>query len=500
MAGKLWVDKYKPWKLEQVCGNDGPIEALMDWLKAWPGEKGPSYRGAFVHGPAGIGKTTAVTLVVKAAGYRALELNASDTRSGKALKERLPDARFNPFVSARPGGGGGGAGLAIIMDEADGLCGTSDKGATKTLTALIKSHAYPVIMIANDPYANDTVKGLFRASQVFRFYPPRGAHLADRLLPIARAEGLAYPSNAYEAAKLADQLGGDMRACITHLYMQSLSKTKAGVPTAGGDRDVDVFESFGGLWSAQGRAGFVDRCIDVYKDDGFLVTAFMQEHYLKAVGQTRDIEEAKQRAAAAADALSLGDILFTKVNTEIMGAMVVARTCAATGPRGPHRLEFPKALGEDSKRNARKKRMLALLDKVSPGLGARANPFDGWFDVLGARLFGQLARPGCDVKDIAQWMANAGLTSDDWKTLAADGWLGIKRMPPRAAFAFGVTPALPHIETETKGALTRALKKCKKIPLTMPIEVTEPPSSKRMKTFIDDDWNPYTLENMQVEK
>ena len=43
-------------------------------------------------GPPGAGKTTLAHVAAKHAGYKPVEINASDERSGKSLKRRIVDA------------------------------------------------------------------------------------------------------------------------------------------------------------------------------------------------------------------------------------------------------------------------------------------------------------------------------------------------------------------------------------------------------------------------
>lgn len=44
-------------------------------------------------GPPGMGKTTLAHIAARQAGYRAVEINASDDRSGRQLQERIADAQ-----------------------------------------------------------------------------------------------------------------------------------------------------------------------------------------------------------------------------------------------------------------------------------------------------------------------------------------------------------------------------------------------------------------------
>lgn len=99
-ADQLWTAKYAPSQLTQICGNKGQVEKLARWLQNWPknlktgfkmrGQDGSGvFRAIMIHGPPGIGKTTAAHLVARLEGYDIVESNASDTRSKKLMEVRF---------------------------------------------------------------------------------------------------------------------------------------------------------------------------------------------------------------------------------------------------------------------------------------------------------------------------------------------------------------------------------------------------------------------------
>ena len=75
-VGELWVTRYAPRRLRDMIGCASPITELSAWLTGW-GTSVDGVRGALVTGPPGIGKTTAVGLIVRGCGYELVEFNAS---------------------------------------------------------------------------------------------------------------------------------------------------------------------------------------------------------------------------------------------------------------------------------------------------------------------------------------------------------------------------------------------------------------------------------------
>ena len=105
--GSLWTVKYAPTAAAKIAGQHGPrsnMNKLKVWLKAWYENKakrkaGPKPRKAsdtgwefgccLMAGPPGVGKTTTAHLVCQELGFEVIEMNASDCRSKKTLKEHV---------------------------------------------------------------------------------------------------------------------------------------------------------------------------------------------------------------------------------------------------------------------------------------------------------------------------------------------------------------------------------------------------------------------------
>jgi hypothetical protein len=144
-SGSLWVDKYRPTKVDQLVGMAGIAQKLTEWLRGWTDRWLQGKRGAdeddsdsdgdrrgkssssssasaakkpktasasaaltglkelskcvLLSGPPGVGKTSCASLIAEQMGYEVVALNASDARSKKVIKEQFSHLVQNRSMS-----------------------------------------------------------------------------------------------------------------------------------------------------------------------------------------------------------------------------------------------------------------------------------------------------------------------------------------------------------------------------------------------------------------
>ena len=209
----MWVEKYRPKKTVDVIGNEEAKAAFAEWLK----NERRSKKAVLLYGPPGVGKTTLVNAAANELGFKVIEMNASDTRSEKAISQLA--GRASSFVGLEVFSAES-KGNILFMDEVDGIAGNEDRGGVSALVRVVEESCIPVVMAANDPDL-EKLRPLKKVSALIRFQKVRIPLIIAMLQEICRKEHVEAEFEALE--RIAENSGGDVRSAINDL--QSLAET-----------------------------------------------------------------------------------------------------------------------------------------------------------------------------------------------------------------------------------------------------------------------------------
>lgn len=241
----LWVEKYRPKRIADVVGNEEAKVAFLDWLKS----KRRTKKAILLYGPPGVGKTTLVNAAASEFGFRVIEMNASDTRSEKAINAvARPATSFvalDTFTSDIKGN-------LLFLDEVDGIAGNEDRGGVGAIINIIENARVPVILAANDPDI-EKLRPLKKVCAIVRFQQVRIPLIIALLQKISQKEAVKAEFEALE--QVAQNSHGDVRSAINDLQMLAeKSKTLTLQDTMGltyRNRDVGMDETLRGYFSAK---------------------------------------------------------------------------------------------------------------------------------------------------------------------------------------------------------------------------------------------------------
>jgi replication factor C large subunit len=232
MAAIRWSEKYRPGNLGEILGNGKATSDLRAWAASW--ERGaPERRAVILFGPAGVGKTSAALALAKELDWDFIEMNASDQRTASVIdKVAGPASKVHTFSGTR---------RLLILDEADNLHGTADRGGSSSILRLVRETGQPVLLIANEYYEID--KALRDACLGIQFRSIRTTTVSQALRGICRAEGIDCDPLALE--RIAELAGGDLRSAVNDLQAATegkLSLSLEDVVTAERDSKESIFK------------------------------------------------------------------------------------------------------------------------------------------------------------------------------------------------------------------------------------------------------------------
>ena len=236
-----WTERYRPTTLSEVRGNDKARDAFHEWATTWDDHG----QAVILYGSPGVGKTSAAHALANDMGWETVELNASDQRTADVIERFAGRAANNATLAGSAGGGGATGGdtesrQLVVLDEADNIHGTYDRGGASAITNLVKESGQPIVLIANEFY--EMSRGLRNACEDIEFRDVSSRSIVPVLRDICRREEIEYESDALEA--IADTNDGDLRGAIKDLQAAAEGRdaiTAEDVVTSDRDRAMDLF-------------------------------------------------------------------------------------------------------------------------------------------------------------------------------------------------------------------------------------------------------------------
>jgi replication factor C large subunit len=224
-----WAEKYRPARLEDIVGNTTALRQIAEWARNWTTKSKP----LLIYGKPGIGKTSSAYALANDMGWDVVELNASDQRTAAVIEHIAGVGSITASLT-------GSSRKLIILDEADNLQGTADRGGAKAIIECIRKARQPMILIANDLYGLSP-ELRFRCEPVqFKAIPARS--IGPRLKYLCTAEKITCSDSAIRS--ISESAGGDIRSAVNMLYASAIGRDRLEdlqVHTSQKDERVSIF-------------------------------------------------------------------------------------------------------------------------------------------------------------------------------------------------------------------------------------------------------------------
>merc|ERR1711935_485795 len=202
--GLPWVEKYRPSKLDDLISHAEIIGTIQKFIDS------SQLPHLLFYGPPGTGKTSTILAVAKQLYGNAnlkkmvLELNASDDRGIKAVREKILN-----FASTRSLHSKGFK--VIILDECDAMT----KDAQNALRRVMEKYTENVRFCLICNYLGKLIPAIQSRCTRFRFAPLSREQMMPRINHVIAAESITITRPGLDL--LLNMAGGDMRRSLNIL-------------------------------------------------------------------------------------------------------------------------------------------------------------------------------------------------------------------------------------------------------------------------------------------
>lgn len=249
---ETWVEKFRPKNLNDIESQEDIIISLKNCIKT------KNIPHLLFFGPSGCGKTSTILALAKEIfgtkywSDRVIELNASDERGIKVVREKIKRYAMNSVSiddNIPPW-------KIIILDEADNMTSDSQFALRKIMEDYSKVTRFCIIC----NYHNKIIDPIVSRCSLYRFKPIPKENIYKKLKAICDTEETIISDDSIE---MIDKLSrGDLRKAINFLQRCRNFKFLINNHDNMNGINVDLIETMSGIIPHQILVEFIDACIN----------------------------------------------------------------------------------------------------------------------------------------------------------------------------------------------------------------------------------------------
>ena len=196
----LWVEKYRPNKLEDYVGNEHLKTKVSGYIQTG------DVPHLLLYGKAGTGKTTLAKLIVKSIECDYMIINASDENGVDTLREKIKN--FASSMGFKPY-------KIILLDEADYLTGPG-QAILRNLMETFSGHCR-FILTCN--YVEKIIEPVQSRCQTFQIIPPTKKDVAVQVSKVLKNEEIEF--DVKDLVPIIDASYPDIRKILNTCQLNS---------------------------------------------------------------------------------------------------------------------------------------------------------------------------------------------------------------------------------------------------------------------------------------
>ena len=196
----LWVEKYRPNKLDDYVGNEHLKTKVAGYIETG------DVPHLLLYGKAGTGKTTLAKLIVKSIDCDYMIINASDENGVDTLRDKIKN--FASSMGFKPY-------KIMILDEADYLTGPG-QAILRNLMETFSGHCR-FILTCN--YVEKIIEPVQSRCQTFQIIPPTKKDVAVQVSKILKNEEIQF--DVKDLVPIIDAAYPDIRKILNTCQLNS---------------------------------------------------------------------------------------------------------------------------------------------------------------------------------------------------------------------------------------------------------------------------------------